>query len=318
MLESNGLVSPISIALSLSSSVFTETTIAGLSSPYWAGSASPRSLFCLKSATPPTTASTVDPSASAVTGWAIFHGVDASARVSSATSFPPFVSRTCRTLDLSSPSNSFADFSFCAAFFSVSRVTQRVTPPMAAATSSAPRVVAKDFVVCFMARLPGLAGLPDEQAREEEREGQQVEGEKGHGVLLPGGEEQRVPAAVPGPDGDLRLLVRHPAGRVQREVAVSAERVEPIGGEARVADHHHPGFRVARAVAGRDRERHRAHQVLARSVFHPAVADGVGLPPRARPRPRQLGHAPSGGSVLRFRDAAGEREDAGDLEGRAA
>src|SRR5713226_3095759 len=204
MLESNGLLSPISTELSLPSSVFTETTRFGRSSPYCVGSASLSSLFCLKSATPFTTASTVDASASAATGSTIFHGAEASARVTSATSFPPLTSLTWRTLALSSSSNSFADFSFCSAFFSVSRVTQRAAPPIAAASARTPSVVTSDFVVCFMAGLPGLAGLPDEQAREEQRERQQVEGEQRHLVLLLGGEEQVVPAAAPGPDGDLR------------------------------------------------------------------------------------------------------------------
>src|SRR5216683_1058788 len=233
MLESNGLLSPISTELSLPSSVFTETTRFGRSSPYCVGSASLSSLFCLKSATPFTTASTVDASVSAATGSTIFHGAEASARVTSATSFPPLTSLTWRTLALSSSSNSFADFSFCSAFFSVSRVTQRAAPPIAAASARTPSVVTSDFVVCFMAGLPGLAGLPDEQAREEQRERQQVEGEQRHLVLLLGGEEQVVPAAAPGPDGDLRLLVRHPARRVQREVAVPAQLVEPVGGELR-------------------------------------------------------------------------------------
>src|SRR5713101_7852403 len=188
MLESNGLLSPISTELSLPSSVFTEITRFGRSSPYCLGSASPSSLFCLKSAMPFTSASTVDASASAATGSAIFHGDVASGRVTSATSFPPLTSLSCRTLALSSPSNSFADFSFCSAFFSVSRVTHNAAPPIAAASARTPSVVTSDFVVCFMASLPGLAGLPDEQAREEQRERQQVEGEQRHLVLLLGGE----------------------------------------------------------------------------------------------------------------------------------
>src|SRR5216683_2048813 len=318
MLESNGLLSPISTELSLPSSVFTETTRFGRSSPYCVGSASLSSLFCLKSATPFTTASTVDASVSAATGSTIFHGAEASARVTSATSFPPLTSLTWRTLALSSSSNSFADFSFCSAFFSVSRVTQRAAPPIAAASARTPSVVTSDFVVCFMAGLPGLAGLPDEQAREEQRERQQVEGEQRHLVLLLGGEEQVVPAAAPGPDGDLRLLVRHPARRVQREVAVPAQLVEPVGGEVRVADHHHARFRVPRSVGRGDRERDRALQVLARRVLHPAVADGVRLAPGARAGPRQLDHAPTRRGILHLRDAAGEREDAGHLERRAA
>src|SRR5438445_1176918 len=196
MLESNGFVSPISRACSLPSSVFIETTMPGRSSPYCLGSASPSSLFCLKSATPLTSASTVDASASAATGSAIFHAAEASARVTAATSLPSRTSLTCRTLALSSPSNSLADFSFCSVFFSVSRVTQTAAPPIAAAAARTPSVVTKDFVVCFMARLPGLAGLPHEQAREEQRERQQVEGEQGHPVLLLRREEQVVAAAA--------------------------------------------------------------------------------------------------------------------------
>src|SRR6266852_6236397 len=318
MLESNGLLSPISTELSLPSSVFTETTRSGRSSPYCLGSASPSSLFCLKSATPFTTAATVDASASAATGSAIFHGAEASARVTSATSFPPLTSLTCRTLALSRPSNSFADFSFCSALFSVSRVTHSAAPPIAAASARTPSVVTKDFVVCFMARLPGLARLPDQQAREEQREGEQVEGEQRHGVLLSRREEQVVPAAALRAEGDLRLLVRHPARGVQREVTVPAQLVEAVGGEVRVADHHHAGLRVPRAVGSGDRERHRALQVLARRVLHPAVADGVRLAPGTGTGPRQLGHAPARGRVLGLRDAAGQGEDAGHLERRAA
>src|SRR5712664_3975589 len=318
MLESNGLLSPTSTELSLPSSVFTETTRFGRSSPYCLGSDSPSSLFCLKSATPFTTASTVDASASAVTGSAIFHGAEASARVTSATSFPPLTSLTCRTLALSSPSNSFADFSFCSAFFSVSRVTHKEAPPIPAATARTTSAVTNDLVVCFMARLPGLAGLPDEQPREEQGERQQVEGEQRHLVLLLRGEEQVVPAAALRADGDLRLLVRHPARGVEREVAVPAQLVEPVGGEVRVADHHHARLGVSRTVGRGDRERDRALQVLARRVLHPAVADGVRLAPGTGTGPRQLGHAPARRRVLQFRDAPREREDARHLERRAA
>src|SRR5712691_387471 len=246
MLESNGLLSPISTELSLPSSVFTETTRSGRSSPYCLGSSSPSSLFCLKSATPFTTASTVDASASAATGSAIFHGAEASARVASATSFPPLTSFTCRTLALSRPSNSFADFSFCAALFSVSRVTHSAATPIPAASARTPSVVTSDFAVCFMARLPGLAGLPDEQAREEQRERQEIGGEQLHRVLLLPCQEQVVAAAGPGPDGDLRLLVRHPTRHVQGEVAIPAQLVEPVGREVRIADHHHARLRVPR------------------------------------------------------------------------
>src|SRR5712664_1845364 len=318
MLESNGLLSPTSTELSLPSSVFTETTRFGRSSPYCLGSDSPSSLFCLKSATPFTTASTVDASASAVTGSAIFHGAEASARVTSATSLPPFTSLTCRTLALSSPSNSFADLSFCSAFFWVSRVTHSAAPPIAAAAARTPSVVTSDLVVCFMARLPGLAGLPDEQAREEQRERQQVEGEERHPVLLLRREEQMVAAAALRADGDLRLLVRHPARRVQREIAVAAQLVEAVRREVGIADHHHAGFLVARAVARRHRQRHGPLQVLAWRVLHPSVADWIGLAPRPGARPRQLGHGPARRRVLQLRDAAREREDARHLEWRAA
>src|SRR5207302_1902665 len=122
-------------------------------------------------------------------------------------------------------------------FFSVSRVTQSAAPPIAAATASTTSVVTRDRVVCFMAkRLAGLARLPDDQPGEEEREGKQIEGEHRHGVLLLAREEEMVRAAVLRPDGDLRLLVRHPAGRVEREVAVAEQPIEPVGGEVRVSD----------------------------------------------------------------------------------
>src|SRR5439155_4044363 len=257
MLESNGFVSPISRPCSLPSSVLTEAEMTGCSRPYCLGSVSPRSLFCLKSATPFTNPSTVDASASAATGSAIRQGAPASARVTSATSLPSRTSFTCRTLALSSPSNSLADFSFCSAFFSVSRVTHSAAPPIAAAAARTPSVVTSDLVVCFMARLPGLAGLPHEQAREEQRERQQVEGEQRHPVLLLRGEEQVVAAAALRADGDFRLLVRDPARRVQREVAVSAQLVEPVRGEVRVADHHYARLGIARSVARRDGERNR-------------------------------------------------------------
>src|SRR2546426_1229626 len=209
MLESNGFVSPTSSECSLPSSVFAETTVPGWSSPYCFGSASPSSLFCLKSATPLTTASTAEASASPVTGSAIFHEAAPSARVATATSLPSRTSFSCRTVALSRPSNSLADFSFCSAFFSVSRVTHSAAPPIPAAPARTTSVVTSDFVVCFMA-LACLAGLPDEQAREEQGERQQVEGKQRHGVLLPAGEEQVVAAAALRADGDLRLLVRHP------------------------------------------------------------------------------------------------------------
>jgi len=100
----------------LPSSVFTDTTRFGRSNPYCLRSASPTSPFCLKSATPFTTASTVD--RVRFRGHRlgdVFHGAEASARVTSATSLPPLASLTCRNLGLVQPSNSFADFSFCSA-----------------------------------------------------------------------------------------------------------------------------------------------------------------------------------------------------------
>src|SRR5207237_8102468 len=53
-------------------------------------------------------------------------------------------------------------------------------------------------------------------------------------------------------------------------------------------------------------------------VLDAAVPDWIGLAPRARPRPRELHDAPARRRVLRLRDAAREREDARELEGRAA
>src|SRR5438105_15518445 len=167
--------------------------------------------------------------------------------------------------------------------------------------------------------LSALAGLPHEEAREQEAEGKHVERHQRHGVLLLGGEEEviRLPAARP--DGDLRLLVRGPADRVHRQVAVPGEPVEAVRREVRVAEDDHARLVVAEALRRRDGERHRTLQVLARRVLHLAVVlDGVGLAPGAGARPGQLHHRPARRRRFRLRDAAREGEDAGEREGGVA
>src|SRR5207249_5575162 len=106
--------------------------------------------------------------------------------------------RSAFTLALSK-SKSFSLFSFCSAFFASSLPAQTATPPMAPATTTSASRPASVFVVCFMA-LPALSRLPHHQAGEEQAEGQQVEGEERHGVLLLGREEEVVRLPRLGPD----------------------------------------------------------------------------------------------------------------------
>src|SRR5205807_2487112 len=113
--------------------------------------------------------------------------------------------------------------SFASAFFCSSVPAQSASPAMPPATSSSASRPTSVFVVCFMARSPALAGLPDHQPGEEQPEGEQVEGEEGHRALLLGGEEQVVALALLWPDGDARLFLGYPGHRVQGEVLVSGE-----------------------------------------------------------------------------------------------
>src|SRR5438067_7154279 len=337
MVLSNGLVSPISSDCSFPSSSFKVAAMRGGSNPYCFGYPSPTSLFCRRSATAVTIASICVASASASIGSTSFHDVLSSGRVALAKTLPSFATRISRTLARSRSPTTLAAFSFFVSSLLTSFCTQKAAPAIAAATTRKPRVVRSDLLVCFMnggagfARdgrrpkagawgvLSALAGLPHEEAREQEAEGKHVERHQRHGVLLLGGEEEviRLPAARP--DGDLRLLVRGPADRVHRQVAVPGEPVEAVRREIRVAEDDHARLVVPEAVRRRDGEGHRTLQVLARRVLHLAVVlDGVGLAPGAGARPGQLHHRPARRRRFRLRDAAREGEDAGEREGGVA
>src|SRR5207245_2387077 len=137
---------------------------------------------------------------------------------------------------------------FASAFFCPSLPAQSASPSMPPATSSSASRPTSVFVVCFMARSPALAGLPDHQPGEEQPEGEQVEGEEGHRALLLGREEQVVALALLWPDGDARLFLGYPGHRVQGEVLVSGEAEVAVGGEQGVADDDHPRFGASRSI----------------------------------------------------------------------
>src|SRR5262249_36716338 len=213
--------------------------------------------------------STAESSPSACTGCTSFQLFSPLAR--RATTWPSFESRSSLALALSK-SNSFSLFSFASAFFCSSLPVQRATPPMAPATARRTSSTSRVLVVCFMTRLPGLAGLPHHQSREEQPEGQDVEGEERHGALLVGREEQVVALPLLRPDGDARLLLCRPGDRVEREVLVAGEAVVAVGREQRVADHHHAGLGPLGGAGG---ERDRPLQVLARVETDLARAHGA-------------------------------------------
>src|SRR5438270_7108540 len=317
MVLSNPLVSPISSDCSFPSSSFTAATMRGGSNPYCLASPSPISLFCLRSAMAETMASICVPSASAWIGWVSFHPVFSSGRVAAAKTLPSFVTRISRTFDLSSPSKTLAALSFFVSSLLTSFCTQNTAPATAPATTRKRAVVSSDFWVCFMGST-ALPRLPDEQTGEEEAEGEDVEGHESHGVLLLGGEEEMIRLPAARTDCDLRFLVGRPADRVHRQVAISREPVEPVGSEVRVPEDDHSRFRVSASVRRGDGERHRALQVLAGRVLDLPVLDGIGLAPGARAGTGELHHRPAGRRRLDLRDAAGEREDAGERKGRIA
>src|SRR6202521_1666512 len=224
------------------------------------GSIPSTSAFCFSEASLSITSVTACSSASAPAaagGFAIVQGAVALARFTSATSAAAFSMRSSRALSLSI-AKSFVLCSFAAVLRVSSRLTQSAPRPTAPAATTAASAVTRLFVVCFMAILAALAPLPDEQAREEQREREHVEGEELHGADLVGGEEEVVRRARPGPDRDPRLLVRDPAHRVEREVAVADEAEEIVVGEVRVADHDDARLGVAAAPTRGHRDRHGA------------------------------------------------------------
>src|SRR6267142_2315509 len=188
----------------------------GLSSPYALRSfSSARSFFCLRPASAVSSVSMAVSSPPVCTGCVIFQPF--SALVSRTATWPSresLISFACAL----SKSNSFSVLSFASVFFCSSLLVQRTAPPMAPATTSITSRPNRVLVVCFMGRLPGLSRLPDHQAREEQAERHEQEGKPGHLLLLVGGEEQVVALPLLRPDGDLRLLLRRPGDRVQREV----------------------------------------------------------------------------------------------------
>src|SRR5437868_8625506 len=194
---------PICSPCSLPSSSRTLTSSFGWSRPYpFRSFSSARSFFCFRVDREATSESTALSSPSASTGCASFQPF--SPFVRRTTSWPSFARRSSFTWALSK-SNSFSLFSFASAFFCSSLPAQSANPAMPPATSSSASRPTSVFVVCFMARSPALAGLPDHQTGEEQPEGEQVEGEEGHRTLLLGREEQVVALALLWPDGDARL-----------------------------------------------------------------------------------------------------------------
>src|SRR3981081_1369074 len=157
-------------------------------------------------------------------GCAIVQGALASARFTSATSSPALGRRKPRTL-ARSISKGLLLFSLSSTFSASSLLTQSAPRPTAPAAQRKASAVTRVRVVCFIAMSvapsAALARLPDQQAGEEQRERQHVEGEQLHGADLRGGEEQMVRRARARPDGDLGLLVCRPGDRVQRQVAVA-------------------------------------------------------------------------------------------------
>src|SRR5215470_3846836 len=191
---------------SLPSSRVTATSSRGWSRPYAMRSfSSARSFFCFRPVRAVSRPSTAVSSPSDCTGCAIFQLL--SVLVRRAVTWPSFESRSSFTFALSK-SKSFSLFSFASAFFSSSLPLQSAAPPIAPATTRRTTRPSRVLVVCFMARLPAFPRLPDDQAREEQPEGQHVEGEERHGALLVGGEEQVVALPLLGTDGDLGLLLR--------------------------------------------------------------------------------------------------------------
>src|SRR3954467_5225315 len=167
--------------------------------------------------------------------------------------------------------------------------------------------------------LPALAGLPDEQAGEEQAERKHVERHQRHGVLLVGREEEVIRLPAPRADGDLRLLVRNPADGVHRQIAVSGQTVEAVRREGRVAEDHDSRLVLAGPVGGRHGERYGPFQVLARRVRDlAAFLDLVGLAPGPRAGPGELDDRPPRRRGLRLRDAPSEGEDSGQRERRVA
>src|SRR5437868_4663487 len=304
---------PICSPCSLPSSSRTLTSSFGWSRPYpFRSFSSARSFFCFRVDREATSESTALSSPSASTGCASFQPF--SPFVRRTTSWPSFARRNSFTWALSK-SNSFSLFSFASAFFCSSLPAQSANPAMPPATSSSASRPTSVFVVCFMARSPALAGLPDHQPGEEHPEGEQVEGEERRRPLLLGREEEMVALALLGPDGDARLFLRHPGHRVEGEVPVARQPIISVRGEQGVADDDHARFGALGRAGG---ERHRALEVLAwieldlsgreRARFAPGAFTGLG---QLRRRPSRRG-----GRGLRHRARNGE--DGGERERRAA
>src|SRR4051812_25374311 len=319
MVLSNGFVSPTSSDCSFPSSSFTVAAIRGGSNPYCLASPSPISVFCLRSAIAETIASMTVPSASAWMGSVSFQEVLSSGREAAANSLPSLETRSSRTFDLSSPSKTLAAFSFRVSSLLTSVFTQNAAPAIAPATTTNPSVLRSDLCVCFIVVSPALAGLPDEQAGEEQAERKHVERHQRHGVLLVGREEEVIRLPAPRADGDLRLLVRDPADGVHRQIAVSGQTVEAVRREGRVAEDHDSRLVLAGPVGGRHGERYGPFQVLARRIRDlAAFLDLVGLAPGPRAGPGELDDRPPRRRGLRLRDAPSEGEDPGQRERRVA
>src|SRR3989440_5183968 len=304
---------PICSPCSLPSSSTTLTSSFGWSRPNpFKSFSSARSFFCFRVDKEATSESTALSSPSASTGCASFQPF--SPFVRRTTSWPSFERRNSFTWALSK-SNSFSLFSFASPFFCSSLPAQSASPAMPPATSSSASRPTSVFVVCFMARSPALAGLPDHQPGEEQPEGEQVEGEEGHRALLLGREEQVVALALLWPDGDARLFLGYPGHRVQGEVLVSGEAEVAVGGEQGVADDDHPRFGALGRAGG---ERDRALEILARIEFDLPGRERARFAPGAFTGLGQLRHRPPrrGGRGLRHR--ARDGEDGGERERRAA
>src|SRR5439155_387289 len=163
---------PICSPCSLPSASRTLTSGLGWSRPYpFRSFSSARSFFCFRVDREATSESTALSSPSASTGCASFQPF--SPFVRRTTSWPSFARRSSFTWALSK-SNSFSLFSFASAFFCSSLPAQSANPAMPPATSSSASRPTSVFVVCFMARSPALAGLPDHQTGEEQPEGEQA------------------------------------------------------------------------------------------------------------------------------------------------